>query len=1171
MKKVILSALFLLVIQVANAFTLHALRVEYEENPIGIDATSPRFSWQMRDTKRGARQTAYQLWVTNPAGKQVWNSGKVMSNTSLNIRYAGEKLHPTTRYQWTIAVWNEANEVQKASAYFETGLMTTSDSDAKWGGAQWIGASTADAYTFFSQYLPVFSMDVSLMLDQETHTQEAGFFYGANDIRLLNANKNILGVANKPNESYIKVVLNTRPLDQHDSARIEIYRVGYTRNDRASVPFATAKVPTSVINQANRYAPHSIQLLSMHGTTQVYVDDAAEKVIADLNLNPMGKGGDYISFPCVGDVGLYVEEGKRAHFGVANIRNYRSPNNVIATFANDTTIVASTPFTTPCEHGAPLLRTCFALNDKPIAHARLYISARGIYDCYVNGTLLSRDYFNPGCTQYNKTLFYQTYDITPLLTKGQNALGIMLNEGWWSGASTFAGENWNFYGDRQSVLAQAIITYADGTTTRVVSSPDTWQYTTDGPVRLGSFFQGEVYNALQEAAVQGWSTAAFDDHAWRNAVQIPLEGTISHAQPSGFFAWPTPDNYADFKLMAQVGKPVRHFTTLQSQRVDQPRPGVFVYDMGQNMAGVPRITFQGLAPGTKVYMRYAEVTYPNLPEYQANVGMVMMENQRGAMEQDIYIAKGGTETFSPRATYHGYRYVEITGIPAPLPTHQVEGWVLSTVDSIASGYKTNHELLNRFFKNVTWSTLANVLSIPTDCPQRNERMGWSGDLSVFSPAMSYLFNGANFFKRHLIALRDTQLDNGNFSAIAPVGGGFGGPLWASVGIIMPWQTYLQYADKEALAAHYPAMQRFIHLQTTKYIDAKQGFYNFTDGIGLGDWLGFEVNKNDNSLLFDCYLVHELDIMARAAKALGHANDAQRYAQMRDKRIQFINHHYINRATGRTEGSGLGEEKPNPFGGMDGPKRKGVAIDAQTSYALPLVFHIVSPDVRHRFVDAFLQTVRRESMGDDGKTYPSHALMTGFIGTAWLNQALSECGHSEEAYKMLLNTRFPSWLYPVIQGATTIWERLNSYTKENGFGGNNSMNSFNHYAFGSVTNWLMQHSLGIARDETTPGFQHFILQPTPDPTGTLTHAEGFYDSMYGRIESQWEQTTHETHYHFVVPANTSATLWLSTAGGKAIYLDGKQVDKTTKGVVLGSAIRDRQSLNLPAGSYDFVVK
>ena len=453
MKKVILSALFLLVIQVANAFTLHALRVEYEENPIGIDATSPRFSWQMRDTKRGARQIAYQLWVTNPAGKQVWNSGKVMSNTSLNIRYAGEKLHPTTRYQWTIAVWNEANEVQKASAYFETGLMTTSDSDAKWGGAQWIGASTADAYTFFSQYLPVFSMDVSLMLDQETHTQEAGFFYGANDIRLLNANKNILGVANKPNESYIKVVLNTRPLDQNDSARIEIYRVGYTRNDRASVPFATAKVPTSVINQANRYAPHSIQLLSMHGTTQVYVDDAAEKVIADLNLNPMGKGGDYISFPCVGDVGLYVEEGKRAHFGVANIRNYRSPNNVIATFASDTTIVASTPFTTPCEHGAPLLRTCFALNDKPIAHARLYISARGIYDCYVNGTLLSRDYFNPGCTQYNKTLFYQTYDITPLLTKGQNALGIMLNEGWWSGASTFAGENWNFYGDRQSVLA----------------------------------------------------------------------------------------------------------------------------------------------------------------------------------------------------------------------------------------------------------------------------------------------------------------------------------------------------------------------------------------------------------------------------------------------------------------------------------------------------------------------------------------------------------------------------------------------------------------------------------------------------------------------------------------------------------------------------------------------
>lgn len=1159
-------AMALVTSALCHAFNVTNLRVEYTSHPLGLDVATPRFSWQMDSKTRGAAQTAYAITVSDASGNEVWNSGRVASSASVGIHYGGKALQPSTRYTWTVTVYGNGKtpEVESATSWFETGLMTTSDKAAAWGGAKWIGAN--DVYSFYSQYLPVFRLNFTVSLDKKTKSREAALLYGANDLRLMDKNKNILGMPNAKDASYIKVVLNIAPLLKGDSATVDVYRVGYTQRDRADIPFDSKKISTAVINKANCYAPHTLTLTSVCGTTNISVD-GDNAVITGLNLNPMGKGGDYIAFPVVGDMGFSVPAGQKATVS-ADVQNYRLPRHTIAQVADGLTVSGQTVFLTPKAQGTPLLRTEFATNGKAIASARLYATARGVYDMFINGQRVSNDYLNPGLTQYNKTLFYQTYDVTSLLRDGRNAIGAQLNEGWWSGFITFTPENWNYFGDRQSLLAQLVITYDDGSQERIVTDPATWRYTAEGPVRLASIFQGEVYDATREAAVADFSQPGFDASKWQQADEMPLEGVISHEKPTGFFAWPTTDDYSHFTLVSQIGQPVRPFTTLTAQTVKEVRPGVYVYDMGQNMAGVPDITFSGLQPGTKVYMRYAEVTYPDLPEYKNNVGMVMMENQRAAMEQDIYVAKGGTETFHPRYTYHGYRYVEITGIPAALPASAVKGVVLSSVDSLTAGYETNNKDVNRFFKNVQWSTLANVFSVPTDCPQRNERMGWSGDLSVFSPTMSYMFQGAEFLNRHLLALRDVQLADGNYTAIAPIGGGFGGPLWASVGITMPWQSYQQYGDVDALAAHYPSMKRFIQLHTTKYIDKAQGFFNFTDGIGLGDWLGFEVNKNDNSLLFDCYLVHELDIMIKAARALGKIDDVAAYTALRKQRADFINAHYIDTATGLTTGSGLGKEVKNPFGGVDGPKRKGVLIDTQTSYALPIAFNIIDPAVKDKFVSRFVNSVERQSTGDDGKTYPAYSLMTGFIGTAWISQALSEAGHSDVAYRMLLNTNFPSWLYPVEQGATTIWERLNSYTKKDGFGGNNSMNSFNHYAFGSVTNWLMQHSLGIARDEAAPAFKHFFLQPEPDVTGGLTEARGHYDSMYGRIESCWHNTPQGLVYRCTVPANTSATLLLpvtTDAKGRVVekvLLDGKPLAKSKKTVVNG-----KLSIELPAGEYE----
>ena len=1121
-------------------FQVVSLLTEYTSCPMGLDEVRPRFSWQMRSEERGASQAAYRLTLTDEQGQTVWDSGRITSSTSLAVPYAGTVLRPETRYQWTVEVWNKQGERQKATSWFETGLMSTSDKDAAWAGARWIGGDEA-AMPFYSAYQSVFRICYQVEMERK-----AALIYGANDPRLMDANKNILGQQNQKDQSYIKV-----ELAYADSATLHVYRVGYTEKDRADQPFQSIGVPRSLINEANRKQAHAVEIASNTGRTTLSVDGVK---VGDLLLNPMGPSGDYIAFPVLGDMGYEVPQGETARFTQVRVENYRSPRHALATIA-DATVSGERRIFSPKEIGTVLLRRQFQAKGQP-KKARLYVTARGIYDILLNGQRISEDYLNPGMTQYNKTLLYQTFDVTTLIQSGENCWMTQLNEGWWSGNATFETSNWNYFGDRQSLLAKLVLTYADGTTETLVTEPKGWEYSTEGPVRYGSLFQGEVYDARMEEPIN-----------WRPAEEVSLSDVVPQGRNG---MWPATDDYSDFQLMGQMGNPVQENRVITAQRLEEPRKGVYVYDMGQNMPGVPRVTFRNLQPGTKVVMRFAEVKYPKLPAYADNEEMIMLENIRSAMAQDIYIAKGGVETYQPRSTYHGYQYVEITGIPQALPVSDVKGVVLSSVEEITAHYETSNPLLNRFFENVKWSSMANLFSIPTDCPQRNERMGWSGDLSVFSPTIAYICNSAQFMRRHFRALRDTQEPDSAFAAIAPVGGGFGGPMWQSVGIVAPYQSYVQYNDLEAIREHYPAMKAYIEMVLRKYIDPVQGHFRGNDSPGdLGDWLGFEVQKNDNSLIFDSYLAYELALMERMAKALGETADAAYYAQQRAKRIDFINTYYIDPSTGETVGTGFGEEHSSFMGGKYGPKRKGVKIDTQTSYAIPLALGIVKEPIKERFTEQLVKTVTRESVGDDGKRYPAYSLMTGFVGTPWITWALSENGRVEEAYRLLTNTGYPSWLYPVTQGATSIWERLNSMTREDGFGGNNSMNSFNHYAFGSVTNWLMQRSLGIARDEERPGFQYFYLQPLADPTGALQYAKGHYDSPYGRIESGWEVTADGVIYRFVVPANTQATLRLPAKDLTSIQLDGKSLPKAL--ARQASFSNGQVEMLLVAGRYAFKVK
>lgn len=1153
----ILASVLLLLSSCDNqSQVLTQMRVENEVTPLGIDTPNPRFSWQLQcpDNLRGYKQVAYHITVIDPLGRCVWDSGETLSSESHNIEYNGAKLQAATHYDWTVEIKDQNEKVWKLSSWFETGLQSKSDLDPIWMGAKWIGVADDDQ-SLYAPYLTVFRLNADIQLDQESRTTNASIIYGANDQRLNDARGNVWHLQAKPDSSYIRVELDVSGIENHRPAMLNVYRAGYSPQDDAARPFCRFDISSELLSSSNIYQPHHLSIASCLGETEFCLDSVR---IGTYNLNPYGKGGDYIALPALDEVGIAVNAGQRATFSNVTIQNYRSPMGQIAKLdeLNITADGGSTGYQTifdPSRNALPLMYTKMRI-DKEVAKARLYVTARGIYDIYVNGQRIGSDYFNPGATQYNKTHLYQIFDITDHLTQGANTVGAQLAEGWWMGGATYEGKNWNYFGDRLSLLACLKVTFADGTTQHFVTSPNTWSYTVNGPVRCGSFFQGEVYDA--RLADDFWTSSKDVDQKLKPATVI---STNNHVSSEGWGNGDAPDNYGNWELIPQFGQTVRAIAELQSVGVTELQPGTYIYDMGQNFTGVPSIALSGLNPGTEVKFRYAEVLYPDLPEYSQNKGQLMLENIRAAYSQDIYYAKGGEEVFSPRYTNHGYRYIEVTGIEHPLPLSSVRGIVLSSIDQLTADFRCSDDRINKLWKNITWSTLSNFVSIPTDCPQRNERLGWAGDISVFSHTATYLAFLPQFLNRYLRSMRDVQSADGRMPDIAPLGGGFGGLLWGSASITVAWVCWQQYADRKLLVQHYDAMARYIDFIFDQYIDPTSGVIVQTRSWGdLGDWLGLEDLKNDKSLFWESYLIYDLHLMSLIATELNKPQDAYRFARLCQERKDFFAQTYLRPYDFKTISSGA----------LNHPK--GQLIDTQTSYVLPLALGVVSGDVAKRVARNLKQAIERENTMDDGRISPAYSLLTGFIGTAWISQALSDAGMCEIAYRLLLQDQYPSWLYPVSQGATTVWERLNSYTHLDGFGGNNGMNSFNHYAFGAVGAWLLSHSLGIQRDYSCPGFQHFFFAPEVDPTGHLSFAEGYYDSPHGRIESRWEIRDAETCYQVTVPCNTTATFVLPGAKAADVSEGNKPIMSGIEGITEVKEKNDTLSFVLSSGHYNISV-
>jgi alpha-L-rhamnosidase len=687
--------------------------------------------------------------------------------------------------------------------------------------------------------------------------------------------------------------------------------------------------------------------------------------------------------------------------------------------------------------------------------ARLYITALGLYEASINGQRVGADLFNPGWTDYDQRIHYQAYHVTSLLKPSANAIGVILGDGWYCGHVAWLGRQ--RYGDRPKLLAQLEITYADGTVQTIVSD-EAWVHNY-GALLSSDMLMGEAYDARRE--VTGWDMPGLDETGW--------SGVRIAESPKA-------------KLSAACVNPVRatqEIHPISLTRVDEWPNSRWVFDLGQNMVGHVRLKVRG-KPGQTLTIRHAEALVENAPLNPD--GLLYTVALRAAKATDHYTCTGvGEEVWEPRFTFHGFRYVEVKGCDDIPPLDMVTGIVVHSDLPFTGRFECSEPLLNRLQQNIQWSQRGNFVSIPTDCPQRDERLGWTGDIQAFAPAAIFNMDVSAFLADWLRELALSQWEDGAIPRVAPdpdTGRDEGGPAWADALLIVPWALYQAYGDTSILAELYPAFEKFIAwlaAHSPECIRAARGWQ------GYGDWLSFaETPKN---LIGTAYFAHSVDLMSRVAEVLEKKEDAAKYQTLFEQIRSAFQQRFI---------------LP---GGL-------LLNNTQTAYALALQFNLLPDDMRAAAAENLSRAVHDNQ----------DRLTTGFVGTPYLLFALSENGHLDTAYALLMQKDFPSWLYPVTQGATTIWERWDGWRHDRGFQ-SWSMNSFNHYAYGAVGNWMYQVVAGIRSDPEHPGFQHFILAPKPD--GGLTYARAEYDSAYGKIISDWKIEGDEFIWKFTIPANTSA--------------------------------------------------
>lgn len=1051
--------LFTALIGTAESTPVH-LRCEYRENPLGIDVLMPHLSWQSDSTERNWKQAAYELLVaTNPdrlrpGSSDVWDSGRIESDASVNVAYSGPALESKKRYYWKVRVWDAAGNVSESAenAWWEMGLLRPSDWKAKWiqwtnpeesadtAGIRWIWAQAQDPLATEPRSVVHFKTTLKVLRKPE----RADLFLVVRGSYRAKVNGHDVGAKER-----------WTAFDRRDIADDLVMGENLIEVDVTSPPTSNGDASSAPTTSVGGFA------------ALIKLTDSDEHILR------------------------FTTDG-HWEARLANEPNWQ-PAKVAANL-NDKRFGDPGPLPQP----AAYFRRAVHISKK-ISRARLYVTALGSYRIFLNGDRVGNDVLTPGFTDYRKRVLYQTYDVTQQIRHGANVIGAVLGDGWYGSPLTWAGAH--FFIPPNRLLAQLELQYSDGTSDTIISDK-TWK-SAPSPILESQIYAGEFFDARRELA--GWDRPDFNDSGWKTAV-------VGEA--------PAAD------VTSQLDSPPQIVSTLQPNTVSRAGNGTYIFDMGQNMVGWAQLKVKGDA-GTRVRLRFAEVLNPD--------GTIYTENLRAADATDTYILRGGDqETYSPTFTFHGFRYVEVTGYPGVPTLDAIQGQVVSSVSGPPTAtLVTSSDLVNRMWQIGLWGQRGNFLSIPTDCPQRDERLGWMGDAGVFWRTGTYNFNVAAFSQKFIQDIVDAQTKAGAFTNVSPNSLPFpenepegswawdesmvGAPGWGDAGVIVPWTTWMQYGDRAVIEKNWNAMQRWMG-----FIQSRNPDFIRKNGLGpnYADWLAPDGNT-DKNLLATAYWSLIANMMSQMAHAVGNETDARRY----DDLVGNIRDAF-QKAFLKDDGT--------------------VGTGTQTSYVVALYTRMAPATREPRMVDKLVKDIESRDWH----------LSTGFLGTPFLLFTLADHGRSDVAYRLLLNDTYPSWGYMLSKGATTWWERWNGDT------GDPAMNSYNHYAFGSVVAWVYRYAAGIDTAPSGPGFRHIVIHPHLDARMPAAHAE--YDSVYGKIVSDWHGTPGSPFsLHIVVPPNTTATIFLPAIPGTHLTEGGNPIPASSEAA--------ESVVNVGSGTYNFEVR
>jgi alpha-L-rhamnosidase len=1066
--------------------------------PLGIDDPAPRFSWQLQDPAHGAKQSAYQVLVASSSElleqnkPDVWNSGIIQSSQSLNVMYTGPELKPSTRYYWRVMQWNAAGKPYTKSdvSWWETGLLKQ---DA-WH-AQWIGYETPEEATVrHASSVWITSPDAKALAQEKQKQQRFEYRKSINLDRPVKFAA-LYATGQDTVSAWVNgsQVMSTEPLPPWQ-------QMPWKKFVRTEV---TQKLKTG----ANTIA---VEALHYVANPNGMVAESAPPMMATLVVQ--FKDGTWTSF------------GTGSDWKVAT----HAAEHWQQTSFEDAAWKAAIPFnpganTDPGHPWIPdsvkAMRHDFTISS-PIKSARLYATALGEYEILLNGNRVNEEVFAPGWTDYRQRVTYQTFDVTAQLVSGRNVMGALLAPGWYATSLEWLQQPNNYGVTPPALRVQMRIEHVDGSV-EWVNSNDNWAARVSD-ILNSELYDGETQDARRRLPV--WTTAKVEITGWDKASIVE----------------PLP-----IKIEAQNFQPIRVESTLKAKSLTEPKPGVWVYDFGQNLSGIEILRAKGPA-GTEVKLRFAEVLNAD--------GTIYTENMRTAKVTDRFTLRGeggpggpGIEDFNPHFTFHGFRYIEFTGLPVAPAKDDLIVAVIHTDAPFTAKLSTGSTMINQLWRNIQWGQRSNFVGLPTDCPQRDERLGWMADAQVFWRAATYNMDLAAFSRKFSADMRGTQVGTSFYGIYAPgtsrpnMGHG---PGWSDAGVIIPYTSWLQSGDTSVIDENWVAMQKYLNGIAAANPD---WVFKSQYGTPFGDWLSPE-GKTDITLIGTAYWAYDITLMQRMAQATGRTADAAKYAQIFDKIRTAFQKQFVH-SDGFVAGA---DNSPSEFGVINNPNAKSRGGDTQTGYVLALHMNLLPDNLR---------AAAAKRLAD--KIEQNHGLLaTGFLGTPYLLEELTKAGYAKLAYQLLLNTQYPSWGYMVEHGATTMWERWNGDQMRD----DPSMNSYNHYAYGAVADWIYRYAAGIDTTPLDAGFHTIVLHPAFD--ARLGKLDFDYASSYGPIHSDWIANEESAEWRITIPSNTTGWLPLSASEASRYKLDGETIS-TNK--LAKSATRDGDTgFELAPGSYNFVV-